>query len=96
VVRKRVITANRLIDGAVVWRDDAGSWLEDFDRAATNDDDRTVGRMLADARADATAGLVIAPYEVDVDVLVSAVSPAIMPTRLRERIRAFGPTVAPR
>ena len=95
-VRKRVITANRLIDGAVVWRGDAGRWLENFDRAAVSDDDDTAARMLADARADAAAGVVITPYEVEVEVLPSAVSRAIVPMRLRERIRAFGPTVTPR
>lgn len=95
-MRRRVITANRLIDGAVVWRNAAGRWIEDFDRASASDHDDTVAQMLADAQADAAAGIVIAPYEVEVEVLPSALSRATVPTRLRERIRAFGPTVAPR
>jgi len=93
-VRKRVITANRLVDGAVVWRDRDGYWREKFDRAAAGHDDDAVARMLADAEADAAAGIVIAPYEVEVDVLPSAVSQSFVPIRLRERVRAFGPTVA--
>jgi len=91
----RVITANRLIDGAVVWRDDAGFWLEAFDRAAVSEDDDTAVRMLSDAQADAAAGLVISPYEVEIEVLPAATSTVMTPIRLRERIRAFGPSVAP-
>lgn len=93
-MRKRVITANRLIDGAVVWRDDAGGWRKNFNRAAASDEEGTVAAMLASAEADAVAGIVIAPYEVEVDTLPSSVPGATVPTRLRERIRAFGPTVA--
>lgn len=95
LVPTRVITANRLIDGAVVWRDDAGFWFEAFDRAAVSEDDDTVARMLSGAQADAAAGLVIAPYEVEIEVLPAAASRVMAPIRLRERIRAFGPSVAP-
>jgi len=92
-VSSRAITANRLIDGAVVWRDEAGYWHEDFDRAAVSADDGAVARMLSDAQADAAAGLVVTPYEVEVEALPAAASQVFVPTRLRERIRAFGPTV---
>ncbi|MDH3228945.1 MAG: DUF2849 domain-containing protein [Alphaproteobacteria bacterium] len=90
---KRVITANRLVDGAVVWRDGAGRWREEIDHAAASDDDETVARMLAGARTDEAAGVVIGPYEVEVEQ--AAVSRKLLPTHLRERIRAGGPTVVP-
>ena len=89
---RRVITANRLIDGAVVWRDAAGRWRKAIDLAAAGDDDETIARMLAGARKEEAAGIVIAPYEVEVEQ--TAVSGKVLPTRLRERIRACGPTVA--
>lgn len=92
---QRVITASRLIDGAVVWRDAAGHWRREIDDAAASDDDDTVARMLADARTEESAGVVIAPYEVEVDVERNADSRKILPIRLRERIRAGGPSVAP-
>lgn len=93
-MRNRVITANRLIDGAVVWRDGAGRWRKNFNCAVASDDEGTMAAMLAAAEEDAASGVVIAPYEVEVDILPSAVSGVTVPTRLRERIRAFGPTVA--
>ena len=89
---KRVVTASRLSDGAVVWRDAAGGWRRDIDDAAASDDVDVVARMLAGARSDEAAGLVIAPYEVEVEQ--TAVPGRVRPTRLRERIRACGPTVA--
>lgn len=92
---RRVITANRLIDGAVVWRDAAGRWREEIDSAAASDDDTVVAGMLEGARAEEIAGLVIAPYEVEVDIREEGTSHSILPTHLRERIRAGGPTVVP-
>jgi hypothetical protein len=94
-VPRRVITANRLIDGAVVWRDATGCWCADVDRAAASDDDDAVALMLAGARSEETEGVVMGPYEVEVEVEQTAVSRRVLPIRLRERIRAGGPTVAP-
>ncbi len=91
---RRVITANRLIDGVVVWRDAAGRWREEIDRAAASDDDKTVARLLSGARTDEAAGVVIGPYEVEVEVEQNTASRRFLPTHLRERIRAGGPTVA--
>lgn len=90
---KRVITASRLIDGAVVWRDAAGRWQEDFDLAWSSDDDVAVAQMLTDAEADEAKGVVVSPYVVEVKLQQAAGSRSVAPSRLRERIRAFGPTV---
>lgn len=90
----RVITANRLADGAVVWRDAVGGWHADIHAAAASAEDAVVTGMLVAARAEEKAGIVVGPYEVVVEVDRSAARPAIGPTRLRERIRAFGPTTA--
>lgn len=88
---RSVITANRLQDGAVVWRGAAGCWLQEIDRAASGGDAKAVSAMMAAARADEAAGLVIAPYEVE--VAADDASGRLLPVRLRERIRAGGPTL---
>ena len=85
----RMITASRLRDGAVVWFSEAGLWVEEIGRATASDDDGAVARLLADARAREQAGEVIAPYEVE--VVPGPGGPE--PVRLRESIRAHGPTV---
>lgn len=90
----RVITANRLHDGSVVWMAADGTWVPDIARAAASDSDETAAAALARARADEAAGGVIGVYEVEVE-LDDATWPAMpRPVRLREKIRAGGPTVA--
>ena len=84
----RVITASRLDDGAVIWLDRAGDWVEEFDQASASDDGTVIGGLLARALADEKTGRVISPYEVE----IAAPPEAPVPVRLRERIRAFGPT----
>ena len=87
----RVITANRLLDGAVVWRDAAGGWVNRIDQAAASDSDETVTRMMESAQDDEAAGIVIGPYEVEIED--GAESGTVLPAHLRERIRAGGPTI---
>lgn len=83
------ITANRLADGAVVWLTAVGDWSESARSAAVYPDDAAVKAGLAQAQADEAKQLIVAFYAVDV-----AVEPAgPWPLRLRERIRAAGPTV---
>jgi len=80
------VTANRLIDGAVVYLDLDGGWTQDFGKAATLPASAT-DKLLAIAEAGVAAQIVIAPYAID---LVD--DSGIKPVRFRERIRAFGPT----
>lgn len=81
-----VITANLLATGAVVYRDGAGNWRADVATAELLADADTTGTALGKARADASV--------VDSDAIEVTSEPPIVPLRLRERIRAFGPTVA--
>lgn len=90
----RVITANRLQDGTVVWLAADGVWVEEVDRALASDDDNDVNALLAEAKALESAGRLIGVYEVDVELESGAGSQRLRPVRLRERIRARGPTVA--
>lgn len=86
----RVITASRTVDGAVVWLHESGAWFGEIGRATASSDQANVSRLLAIAHADQAAGRVIDAYEVE----IAPASAGNNPVRLRERIRANGPTVA--
>ncbi len=86
----RIITASRTDDGAVVWLHESGAWFDGIERATASSDEATVSRLLAIAHADQAAGRVIDPYEVEIEPEWIG----NLPVRLRERIRASGPTVA--
>ena len=82
----QIVTANRLIDGIVVFQDAAGGWSEDFARAAVHDD---AAVALGRAAEDVAASLVVDPYAVEVELR----NGHYVPKALREAIRAAGPTV---
>ncbi|AQS87722.1 hypothetical protein AA101099_2607 [Neoasaia chiangmaiensis NBRC 101099] len=84
---KLVLTANRLLDGHIVWRDASGIWHPSITHAALLDADQAE-HILAGTNAQAEG--LVGIYE----VAVHPASPP-MPTSVRERIRAFGPTVHP-
>jgi hypothetical protein len=83
----KVLTANRLIDGEVVfWQ--AGHWVERFADADLFEDD---GGEAAVATAKGQPTVIVEPYLIDV-----AQGPAgLAPVSYRERIRALGPTNEP-
>ena len=85
-----VITGNRLQDGAVVWRGPAGDWSQDIRRAAILAGEEALAENLHAARLDEAGGRIIGVYEVEIERRDIRVVPA----RLRERIRAGGPTVS--
>jgi hypothetical protein len=82
----QIVTANRLIDGIVVFQDEAGGWSEDFARAAAHED---AAAALARASQDVAASLVVDPYAIEVELRNGHYAPKA----LREAIRASGPTV---
>lgn len=84
----KTITANRVRDGAVVWRTAEGGWSPAVAEAVVLD---TADAELVAAKADIAARLVTDVYEVEVE----AGTTGPVPLRLRERIRAVGPTVRP-
>jgi hypothetical protein len=83
----KIITANRLLDGAVVYRTAAGGWAERFAEAARFSDEAAPG-ALADAERDVLH--VIRPYLAPVEG-----SDFGRRERVRETIRAKGPSVRP-
>jgi hypothetical protein len=87
----QVVTANRLYDGAVVFVGADHSWIERLDRAAMFEGKDAVAAALERAKRDEENNVVVDVYAVD----VSANSGAVVPTKLRELIRARGPTIHP-
>ena len=83
-----VITANRLADGAVVYRTADGKWTTDLDQAivVTTADEATVLLQAAAGEGVLAVGAYPAPVEIGPDK-------HILPGNLREWIRLRGPTV---
>lgn len=83
-----LITANRLADGAVVYRTAEGRWTTHFDRAAVATTAPVATQMLDAAIADdvSAVGAYVAPVHLDQDG-------RMRPGNLRERIRLAGPTI---
>jgi hypothetical protein len=84
-----VITANRLGDGAVVYRSADGSWTKDLATAAVVTTTPAAIDLLTAALADKLKAVdaYVAPVELT--------SQRVLPGNLRERIRFNGPTIAP-
>jgi len=83
-----VVTANRLGDGAVVYRRTNGGWSTTLDDAAILTSAAAARDLLAAANADggSAVGAYLAPVTLAADG-------AVRPGNLRELIRAGGPTV---
>lgn len=79
----QIATANRLSDGVVVFLDDAGQWVTDFEHAALARDPRGAEILLERARSEAAS--VVDPY-------LMALGEDGQPLSLREKIRTSGLT----
>lgn len=84
----RAITANRLIDGEVVFWNE-GAWVERFADAQVFQDDGEAEVALEGARQPT---VVVDPYFIDVE---EAPTGGLAPVSYRERLRALGPTNLP-
>jgi sulfite reductase (NADPH) hemoprotein beta-component len=85
---KQAVTANRLGDGAPVYRTRFGQWSAEVKDAAVADNADVAEALLAETADDVTRALIVAPYLIDVECDAGGTRPA----NFRERIRAFGPT----
>ena len=85
-----VVTANRLRDGAVVYRTLDGNWSARLDAAAVVSTAPAATQLLAAAVADdiSAVGAYVAPVLIGADGRPE-------PGNLRESIRYAGPTVTP-
>src|SRR5262245_63862894 len=84
-----VVTANRLADGAVIYRTAQGGWTNDLATAAVVTTAPDASELLTAALADRLSA-------VDAYVAPVAFTPGqrVIPGNLRERIRCDGPSVA--
>lgn len=84
----KVLTANRLTDGEAVWYAPSHSWSETLEGAEVARDKAHEEKLEAIGKAALAANQVV-----DVDLIdVELIDGQIVPQRLRERIRAAGPT----
>jgi len=81
-----VVTANRLRDGAVVYRAELGGWTTSLEAAAIVHNAQDAKALLAAASAEDLDA--VGPYVAPVDTAGGVV----MPGNLREQIRVSGPT----
>ena len=81
----QAVTANALTSGAVVFRAPGGGWTTQLSAAEMADAGDAAQLLLADEAAH----VVVEPYLID----VVNEGGAVIATRLREAIRAAGPTI---
>lgn len=85
----KVLTANRLTDGIAVWLDASGAWSEDLQQALVARHAEAVASLEAIGKRDFAENLVVDLAVIDVE----EVDGKLWPIRIRERIRAAGPTI---
>ena len=88
IVGPVVVTANRLGDGAVIYRSPAGAWTSELESAAVVTTAAAASELLAAAVADdvGAVGAYVAAVQLDREGHV-------LPANLRETIRYRGPTI---
>jgi hypothetical protein len=82
-----ILTGNELRSGATVYLDTTGAWVEDLQAARLFTPEEAAERDAAIAATKATFRILSLEIET-----VQVVDGAIVPDRLRERIRSRGPT----
>src|SRR5262249_30215244 len=86
----QAVTANRLGDGRVVFRTTEGGWSLSLAEAYFAATEADANAVLEAGLRDQSRQIVVDPYLIDIDQS----GPSPRPARLREAIRAFGPTIA--
>ena len=85
----KVLTANRLSDGISVWLDASGQWVESLQDAFIARHAEAVAALESSGKAAFADNKVV-----DVNVIeIEEKDGVLRPLRLRERIRAEGPTI---
>lgn len=87
---QKAVTANRLSDGLVVFLAEGGDWSLSIGEARLFADGPELEQALDYGKAQHAARVILDPYAIDMDM----VDGRVLPSRLRERIRALGPTIA--
>lgn len=87
----KIVAANRLTDGETVWLGSDNNWVETINGAEIARDKDAEQILLETGQAAAAANQVVDVTLVDVELAEGR----ILPIRLRERIRAAGPSIHP-
>lgn len=87
---QKAIIANRLDNGRTVFLDEAGGWTYDLAEAHFVVPGPELDAANARADAELKAQVIVDPYPID----IVEVDGRPVPARVRERIRAEGPTIA--
>ena len=88
---QQVVTANRLRDGTVVFLGPDQRWVDRLAEATVFTSVETSTAALQSAQSDEARNIVLDIYAID----VAEKDGAVAPIKLREAIRAQGPTVKP-
>ena len=91
VFAPKVVSANRLRDGLVVFYTASGEWVEGFANSAVYTTPEAEAAALAKAVADIAANKVVDVYSFD----VAGEGASLKALALRDAIRAAGPTIVP-
>jgi Protein of unknown function (DUF2849). len=84
----QAVTANRLIDGLVVFLAAGERWVEQVADVELARDQSAADALMAVAERDVMRRIVVGPYLIEMTETPDGLSPSL----LRERIRADGPT----
>ncbi|MFB2551662.1 DUF2849 domain-containing protein [Ensifer soli] len=85
----KVLTANRLSDGISVWLDASGAWAESLQDARVVKSAEDIAALEAMGKAAFLANTVVDANVIDVENRDGR----LLPLRMRERVRAEGPTI---
>ena len=85
----KIVTANRLRQGDVVYLTDSGKWSTHLNQSRATREAAELEAMLVQAGEAVAAREVVGPYEME----VIEVDGILQPLSTREIIRAAGPTV---
>lgn len=87
----RVLTANHLISGSVVFLSEGELWTPLIGEALIAETDDQASWLEDAGRRAASAQIIVDPYLID----IVRRGDGIVPVRLREQIRTKGPTIRP-
>lgn len=85
----KIITANLLLEGDVVWLGAGNIWVGSVQAAKIFSSQEELGSALKVAEASVVRREVVEPYALE----VTQVNGVITPTTIKERIRTQGPTI---
>lgn len=85
----QAVTANRLIDGEVVYFTSNGAWSEHLKDAQVADGKEACAALLSQAEPSVAAQQVVEPYLFE----VAEDAGVLVPASVREKIRMAGPTI---